>query len=175
MEPTHLRAWAFEAPSLTMIGAMTAQNGTGVPMLGLAEAARATNRSESTLRRHKDQLISLGASVEKSGWRIPVPALVQLGWMDRVTAVGAITTPSMTAPVVPGATPPEVSELRAQLRAAEQRAELAEARASERQAHIESLTMSLRMLEAAKPRGVTSEDVLPRVESSGRRRWWQRG
>ena len=146
-----------------MIGGMTPPRDTSLaPTLGLAEAAKQTGKSVSTIRRRKSELEKLGAVISPDGWRIPIPALVQLGIMDRVSG-GGVTTRITPPPLEPGGISQEVADLRAQLAAAEQRAAIAEAIAQERSQHIDDLRQSMLMIEAAKP----AIDARPR-------RWWQR-
>lgn len=131
------------------------------PTMGLAEAAKACSVSVSTLRRRKEALVAAGATVSDKGWRIPIPALVSLGFLSSTTA-GPDTAPAVAVPphtTSLGATPlqPDTSEvdlLRSQLAEAETRAQVAEAIAAERERIIAAQAMTLRMLEAG--RGGTS-------------------
>lgn len=136
------------------------------PAVGLAEAAKLTGKSVSTIRRKKSELQSLGAHIAQEGWTIPIPALVQLGLLDKVTPPAGGMPPSMTPPVIGGGTSPEIDELRLRLVAVEQRAILAEAIAEERLHRIEDLRQSLHMIEATKPATV-SDEKKPH-------HWWQR-
>lgn len=127
---------------------------TNAPTMGLAEAAKACGVSVSTMRRRKDLLVAAGARITDKGWKIPIPALVSLGLMDSRTA------PEDTAPAVdvePTTVAPddragsqaiaEVEELRRLLAAAEARAQVAEAIATERERIIEIQAQALRILE----------------------------
>lgn len=155
-----------------MIGDMTPSLDTPLaPVLGLAEAAQRTGKSVSTIRRKKSELLALGAVINTTGWAIPIPALVQLGLLDRVTSPGAGTIPAMTAPVTPGGSSDEIAQLKSKLAAAEQRAELAEALANERTLRIDDLRQSLLMIEAAQGTSLArSKDQEP-VQT--KRRWWK--
>lgn len=150
---------------------------SGVPLMGLAEAASACGVSVSTLRRKRSQLKDLGAAETAKGWQIPVTALITLGLMDRVTAplqeapsipgMKGIMTPHYDAPL--GTPSAEVealraaqTELREKLADAEKRAAVAEAIASERERIIQTQAMALRMLEASAPAPSTDGSVNPR-------------
>lgn len=117
---------------------------SGVPLMGLAEAASACGVSVSTLRRKRGELKELGAAETARGWQIPVTALITLGLMDRVTE-----PPSHDAPS-DGLTG-ELDALRSALADAERRAAVAEAIAAERERIIQTQAMALRMLEGSKP------------------------
>lgn len=56
-----------------------------VPWVGLKEAARLCSVSPGVIRRRKDELQEQGATASEDGWRIPIPALVNTGLLDRVT------------------------------------------------------------------------------------------
>jgi hypothetical protein len=145
---------------------MTPPVGTSTaPVLGLAEAAKACGVSESTIRRKRPELMAAGAVQDNRGWRIPIPALVELGLMDRTTAPDTpnsppvpaqepVTTPATQTPVAP-----LLEALRAQLADAEKRAAVAEAIAAERERIIEAQAFALRMLEP--PREAVREQPAP--------------
>lgn len=144
------------------------------PVLGLAEAARATGLSVSTVRRRKRELVSHGATVSADGWQIPVAALVALGMLDRSTPPPDDSRPTPDTghdtPADSPATVAEIARLRqlldqAERRAAqaEQRAMIAEAIAAERDRIIAAKDQTLRILEPP---------PVPAVPP--RRRWWQR-
>lgn len=127
------------------------------PVMGLAEAARACGISVSTLRRRKTMLLAAGANVTDKGWQIPIPALVSLGFMSGTTVAPetapalALTAPVVSPPDSPGSQAlAELSELRQALAAAEARAQVAEAIATERERIIEIQAQALRMLEPGK-------------------------
>lgn len=171
----YLRA-ITSAPTLTT---MTA------PTIGLAEAARACGVSESTIRRRRTELLELGAAHGPKGWKIPIPALVQLGLMAATTGPDVMTAPEppRESPVEATVTPStlaEVEALREALTAAELRAAVAEARAEERERVIKAQAQALRMLEApvrtpANPASeVPSETArLTPQPPAAKRRWWQ--
>ena len=72
------------------------------PVVGLAEAAALCKVSPATIRRRKAVLVELGATTDPSGWRIPIPALVQVGLLDRVTPApvpGSTVSPDTTPPI----------------------------------------------------------------------------
>lgn len=136
----------------------------GVPLMGLAEAAKACGVSVSTLRRKRTELKNLGAAETAKGWQIPVTALITLGLMDRVTAPlhEAPTAPTVKGVVTPPVETPDDAplvelealrksraDLLAKLADAEQRAAVAEAVATERERIIQTQATALRMLEAA--------------------------
>lgn len=152
------------------------------PSVSLAEAAALTGKSVSTIRRKKDELIALGAIVSDKGWQIPIPALVQMNLLDRVSAPD-FDTPSdadslLEPPMTPGGTTAEVTELKLRLAEAERRAAAAEAQAEERLGHIDDLRQSLRMLESGHPTTPNSPEQVPVTRGVARqepkRRWWQR-
>lgn len=148
---------------LTGAGSAAARTATVDPMtdtaptMGLAQAARACGISVSTLRRRRATLEAAGATVADSGWVIPVPALVSLGYLSGTTAppdssqrpgvAGGAVSPT-DGPVV---APSELEELRARLADAERRAAVAEAVAAERERLIQSQASALRMLEGGTP------------------------
>lgn len=133
-------------------------------VFGLAEAARVTGVSVSTLRRRRDDLRKHGASTDsKGGWQIPVHTLLALGLLDKVTAD---VEPVEPPPVIPPdgglvtALKTEVEQLRAALADAERRAAVAEARAEERNRVIETQQVAMRLLEApVSPSRTTYEDL----------------
>jgi hypothetical protein len=55
------------------------------PSLSLADAAKACGVTKPTIRARKDKLVELGAMVSKSGWQIPVTALISVGLMEPAT------------------------------------------------------------------------------------------
>lgn len=132
--------------------------------LGLKEAARVANVSLSTLRRMRDDLLQHGATRHADGsWSIPPHTLVALHLLDQVTPSAAPAGTRHLRPVdtraeTPGETRPdtrsadelaaELLELREQLVAAEQRAELAEAGMRWAERLIETQERALRALEA---------------------------
>jgi len=63
------------------------------PTVGLHEAARITGKSVATVRRRRAELTKLGATSTKDGWTIPIPALVAVGLLDRVTGPEVAVTP----------------------------------------------------------------------------------
>jgi hypothetical protein len=130
------------------------------PTLTLSEAVDACRVSRSTLQRRKSELIALGAQITPTGWAIPIPALVQLGLLDRTTPAET-AAPAAPAPSPTPASEPstdtrvlltdEVARLRAELAEAKQRAAVAEAVAAERKASLERADRTLLVLEAGKP------------------------
>lgn len=154
-------------------------------VIGLAEAAKVSGVSESTIRRRRAELKELGAVQGPKGWQIPIPALIQLGLMSSTTAPDTVTAPE-TPPVAPltdamtGNTYQELEALRGALIAAEHRAELAEARAAERAEQIADLRTALRMIEAPREPVVQREPVqekpqekLQPEQQKALRRWWR--
>jgi len=153
-------------------------------VIGLAEAAKVSGVSESTIRRRRAELKALGAVQGPKGWQIPIPALIQLGLMSSTTAPDTATAPE-TPPVAPmtdamtGSTYQELEALRGALIAAEHRAELAEARASERAEQIADLRTALRMIEAPREPVVQREPVKEKPQEQkpepeqALKRWWR--
>lgn len=146
---------------------------SGVPALGLAEAAKACGVSVSTLRRKRPELAAYGAAQTATGWRIPVTALIAVGLMGRTTDAhhetrhDAPVQPVMTAPIVTGggdALAAELDALRGKLAEAEQRAAVAEAVAAERERIIQAQAMALRMLEAPKAPAPTAPEPTPATD-----------
>ncbi|MCL1800262.1 MAG: hypothetical protein FWG25_02700 [Promicromonosporaceae bacterium] len=151
------------------------------PTITLAEAVTATGLSASTLRRRRGDLVELGATHSKSGWRIPITALVALDLLPAVTppdtppgdtVAGAVTPPDDVEVVALRA---EVVALRQRLVDAEQARAVAEAVATERDRVIEAQRQHLRMIEA--PAEAVPEPVPIRVlpePTTARRRWFLR-
>lgn len=164
------------------------------PTLGLKEAAVQCGVSVSTMRRHRDELVKLGATVSDQGhWSIPIPALIAVGLMDRRTAPDALVG-VMTPPVTPVMTPTlldRISQLERQLqdevmaRKDEHAGRvLAEQIAAERERIIQAQAQTLRILEAAPSAqpAVTSPleaeqpavQAVPAESVTSKRRWWRR-
>lgn len=124
------------------------------PMLGLKDAAVQCGVSVSTMRRHRDELVKLGATVSEQGrWSIPIPALIEAGLMDRRTPpdtpVG-IMTPTLTPDYLD-----QIAQLERQLQEeilarkdAHAGRVLAEQVAAERERIIQAQAQTLRILEA---------------------------
>ena len=127
----------------------------------LKSAAARAGVSVSTMRRRKSELEAAGATVDPSGWMIPLRALqVVFGVSDE--------TPSASAPDV---------ELVAQLRSENEflrRQVEQQARTIERQAEahavISAQLTKLGQLEAGTATPAPTHDEQP----APRRRWWQR-
>lgn len=123
--------------------------------MSMAEAARLSGLSVSTLRRRRDALAAHGATRHDAGWVIPISALVTLGLMPPVTAPDAPSADQVTPVMTPpgdGAVTALTAERDAALeraRTAEDRADVAERTAVERDRVIEAQANALRMLEAA--------------------------
>lgn len=144
---------ASASPSDT-VGTMSETPNSRAPTMGLAEAAKACQVSVSTLRRRKNTLLAEGATITDKGWRIPIPALVSLGFMSGTTAPTEAPSEAQVEPIglppveTPGSqTLAELEKLRQQLAMAETRAQVAEAIAAERERIIEIQAQALRMLE----------------------------
>lgn len=141
---------------------MTPPRDTPLDTLTLRAAAERVGVSVSTIRRRKDALIAAGATVEPSGWVIPVSAL-------EAVFVAPPDTPLATPSATPSDTPsdtPLIEQLRAENARLWEQVEQ-QARTIERQAEahavISAQLTQLSQLEAGKP-----ERPAPR------RRWWQR-
>lgn len=167
---------------------MTPPLGTATaPALGLAAAAKACNVSESTLRRKRPELLAAGATQTAKGWSIPIPALIELGLMDRTTQTppdspqNSPQQAAVTGPMEPR-TDTVVEALRAQLAEAEKRAAVAEAIAEERERIIAAQAQALRMLEAPKQavqepvsaQEAAAADPVPVSPDRPERPWWKR-
>lgn len=159
------------------------------PSIGLAEAARISGVSESTIRRKRVELLELGASQGPKGWSIPIPALVELGLLDSKTAPDTVTAPeappaSRLEPLMTPSAGAELEALRKALTAAELRAAVAEAVAAERERIIEAQVHALRLLEAPVRRSTDQSTVLSQSstldtednaasqQTPSRRSWW---
>lgn len=124
------------------------------PTLGLKDAAVQCGVSISTMRRHRYELVKLGATVSEQGrWSIPIPALIEAGLMDRRTppdAPAGIMTPTLTPDYLD-----QIAQLERQLqeeilaRKDEHAGRvLAEQVAAERERIIQAQAQTLRILEA---------------------------
>lgn len=114
-----------------------------------AQAVEVTGKSRSTLHRKRDMLRQAGAHQDAAGvWRIPVSALVACGLLD--TPETPRKGSGDTRLVLPDETPlsGEVEQLRRALMEAERRADVAEARAAERDRLIEAQSRTIALLEA---------------------------
>jgi hypothetical protein len=87
------------------------------PTLSLAEAARSTGRSTTTLRRWVDagRLVDVERTSD-GGYRIPIASLIAVGLTPRTTP--ADTPPTSTSSSTPAENSSEVERLRAELDAA---------------------------------------------------------
>lgn len=116
-----------------------------------AQAVEVTGKSRSTLHRKREMLRQAGAHQDAEGvWRIPVSALVACGLLD--TPETSRRGVSDTGMRPPRETPQndELEQLRRALSEAEKRAEVAEARAAERDRLIEVQSRTIALLEAHK-------------------------
>ncbi len=120
--------------------------------------------SVSTMRRHRDELVKLGATVSDQGrWSIPIPALIEAGLMDRRTppdALVGIMTPTLAPDYLD-----QITQLERQLqeeilaRKDEHAGRvLAEQVAAERERIIQAQAQTLRILEA----GTVTRDATER-------------
>jgi hypothetical protein len=175
------------------------------PTVGLAEAARITGTSESTIRRKREELQALGATRSPKGsWSIPVPALVELGLLDRTTPPAETPSSSPTVRPVrastapPSQTPTEdmTAPLRAELEALRkeaqefrERALVAEAVLRVKDELIQTQASALRMLEGSQNHTQVSQpapaEPTPVSEperqqedahstAAPRKKWWRR-
>lgn len=114
------------------------------PHVSLTEAAAMTGLSVSTLRRRREALRAHGAFQKEDGsWMIPVPALVDLGMLDRVT-------PDDPAPQT--AAPDEVADLRVEVERERGLRIAAEREVQAITAHLATAQHTIRMIEAAPPK-----------------------
>lgn len=125
-----------------------------------AQAVEVTGKSRSTLHRKRDMLRQAGAHQDADGvWRIPVSALVACGLLDTpATPAGGVSDtqvrpPNDTPVTPPGETPQHqhLEQLYRALAEAEKRAEVAEARAAERDRLIDAQSRTIALLEACQP------------------------
>lgn len=163
------------------------------PTISLAEAARICGVSQSTLRRRRAELLDRGAVHGPKGWKIPIPALIELGLLEATTAPDVMEAveppaPLSDSPVEPVMTPAiaaEVEALRGAVAALELRAAVAEAVAAERERIIDVQAQALRMLEAS-PETPTESSTEPskvatprpseeHATEPPRRSWWPFG
>lgn len=172
------------------------------PVVGLAEAAKITGKSESTLRRKRSELLEAGAKrTDKGGWEIPIPVLVQLGLMPATTAPDGPPAPAVEASMTASTQTPsdsvtapltaELERLRAELAEERQARAVAEAVNKERERLLESYretinvqAQALRMVEPARPTPAAepaketpsepaTQEVAPPV-AAPKKRWWRR-
>lgn len=68
-------------------------------VFNLADAAKACQLSQSTLRRKRAELLKAGATFKDNVWRIPLTTLLELGLMPRTTP--ADVTPADSLPAAP--------------------------------------------------------------------------
>lgn len=59
------------------------------PQVNLSQAAEMTGKAKNTIRKRRDELVKNGAVISKSGWIIPVPALIAAGLLANSTPVGS--------------------------------------------------------------------------------------
>jgi len=133
--------------------------------LNLKSAAVHAGVSVSTIRRRKDALIAAGATVEPSGWVIPLHALEVVFGVSGDTPVDTpVDTPTDAA---------LVEQLRAENARLWQQVEQ-QSRTIERQAEahavISAQLTKLGQLEAGEMQPVPTPTEKPAI----RRRWWQR-
>jgi hypothetical protein len=100
------------------------------PSVSLADAARTTGKSQSTIRRWlADDAIPGAIRTDQGSWQIPIAGLIAAGLEPSITPAGTskpkpskptLIEPS-APPSAPPVTPPEVERLRADLEAARER------------------------------------------------------
>lgn len=151
----------------------------------MAEAARITGLSVSTLRRRRDALTEHGATRHDGAWSIPLSSLVTLGLMPRVTPPDTPSNDHLTPVMTPpgdealDALKAERDQALQQAADAERRAEVAERIAAERDRVIEAQSHALRLLEPgrrsqAKPEAYTSPIRDDRADTASRRSFLKR-
>ena len=174
-----------------------------------AEAVEVTGKSRSTLHRKREMLRQAGAHQDAAGvWSIPVSALVACGLLDTPDTRKSVSDTTVRPPNDTRVTPPhdtrmrppsetpqngEVEQLRRALAEAEKRAEVAEARAAERDRLIEAQSRTIALLEVRRPDSPEpapqpAEELEPLAQSpapperasasprgklDGARRWWR--
>lgn len=163
-----------------MMGVMTPPEGShrsvstghsGVPggttaVFTMKEAAAVAGVSVSTLRRRRTDLERAGASIDSSGWKVPITALIATGLLPGEGHHEHPRTGPEAQPEVSGspasseveALEERVRELEAEVQRWRLRAEVAEARAEERNRSLDALRvaneaerMALRMLTTQHP------------------------
>lgn len=162
-----------------------------------AQAASLCQVSSATIRRaRQDGRLPNSTPDGSGGWRILATDLIAAGLLTRAAAppdTGASggVSPKMEPLHMSGDIPPvtphgtrdtapdtarELTDLRARLAAAEQRAAVAEALAIERERALERADVMLRMLEAGRvtPPRVTVEEPPFVADEPAPRPWWRR-
>lgn len=182
---------------------MTPPDTSGDMWLTLREAAEAFDVSLSTLhrRRRDGSLEDVGAFKDDDTWKVPRQGLARLGFTELIPPVspGQITVDEALSEMEtdsPAVTPSDTGEnqadsaellrLREQVAEAQRketesrhRAEVAEARADERDRIIKAQETAMRLLEAAPadrtPAAELPAEVEPEQPRRKKRRWWLLG
>lgn len=116
-----------------------------------AQAVEVTGKSRSTLHRKRDMLRQAGAHQDAAGvWRIPVSALVACGLLDTPETSRKGSSDMRLVPHDETSLSGEIEQLRLALLEAEKRADVAEARAAERDRLIEAQNRTISLLEASR-------------------------
>lgn len=136
-----------------------------------AEAVEVTGKSRSTLHRKREMLRQAGAHQDAAGvWSIPVSALVACGLLDTPDTRKSVSDTTVRPPNDTRVTPPaetqnvEIGQLRRALAEAEKRAEVAEARAVERDRLIEVQSRALALLEMRSPGPLGLDENLTHID-----------
>lgn len=133
--------------------------------LTLKAAAARAGVSVSTVRRRKDALLAAGATVEPSGWVIPVAALEAVFLAHPERAHDTLADTPVDTPLI--------EQLRAEnarlWKQVEQQARTIE-RQAEAHAVISAQLTKLSQLEAS----TTQQSPTPTPKAAPRQRWWQR-
>jgi hypothetical protein len=141
------------------------------PKVGLRQAAELCGCSIATVRRRKAGLIEHGAVQTKDGWRIPVPALVTLGLLDRQSPPDKSVSPrSGNAKVTPDEVS-EVARLTALLAQEHTLRMVAEAIAEERGRTLEHMR-AIAAAPAPAPAGPIPMPAAPSADPAPVRHWW---
>lgn len=144
--------------SLLMGGDSMGLDGENNGFLSLAEAAKVAGVSESTIRRRRGELLSVGAVKGSQGWQITYQQLAAVGLLDSVTA-----TPEFIG--IDREVTTRTEQLEARIRELEEENFRLQTR----------LDAAEEINEAFKARAETAEKTILLLEAPGRKKsWWQR-
>lgn len=143
------------------------------PTLSFKQAAEASSVSLSTLKRHRPELVALGARRNARGvWEVPYAALITLGLVPRTTPSEPPDGPSPEPPL-----DPRVVSLSERVRELEHQLEVERAVSRERERVIDAQQLALRAIESAGRPDPTPDQDTPapqQEEDRPRHRWWRR-
>lgn len=134
------------------------KEGSDGQYLSLAEAAKVAGVSESTIRRRRGKLLSVGAVKGYQGWQITYQQLAAVGLLDSVTA-----TPEFIG--IDREVTSKTEQLEARIKELEQENFRLQTR----------LDAATEINDAFKARAETAEKTILLLEAPGRKKsWWQR-